>query len=293
VHSHHAWVDEAVCILLRDNSNFKVVVTTHGMYEMMSQSDLARVIPILNKRVNKFVYAADKNLSAFNSSIIPNNRFTKIDNALEISPIRPVSREDLGIDDEDFVLCLVSRAIPEKGWEEGIEAVRLARKQCARGIHLLLIGEGPEYSRLRQRTGYNFIHFLGFKSNIRDYFAASDIGFLPSRFQGESFPLVVIDCLLSGRPVLASNVGEIANMINTNSGPAGSVFALDNWRVPVKRLAEHIAEYATNKDLYTQYLRLANEAAKKFDPSTMLHGYEMVYQQVISEKGNGENHSSF
>ena len=35
------------------------------------------------------------------------------------------------------------------------------------------------------------------------------MGLMPSRFKGESYPLVVIDCLFAGKPVLASNIGEV------------------------------------------------------------------------------------
>ena len=74
---------------------------------------------------------------------------------------------------------------------------------------------------------FDFVHYLGFRSNIRDYFAASDIGFLPSRFKGESFPLVLIDCVLSGKPVLASDVGEIRYMLDSTDGLAGELFDLE------------------------------------------------------------------
>ena len=289
LHSHHAWADIMICTLLANNLNCKVVITIHGMYEMMSPAELARHIPILSKRVDKFVYAAEKNLHAFNPNIVNRERFVKITHALDKVPIKPVPREELGIDKDDFVLCLVSRAIPEKGWEEGIEAVRIARRLSDREIHLLLIGEGPEYRRLRSQVGDHFIHFLGFKANIRDYFAASDLGFLPSRFPGESFPLVIIDCFQANRPVLASNIGEIAKMIETDSGPAGRLFPLDNWRIPIQRVAEMIVEYATNNDLYLEHLGRVPEASKKFDIEKMLHSYEMVYQEVLDDTNNSGN----
>jgi glycosyltransferase involved in cell wall biosynthesis len=258
------------------------------MYEMMSHAELDRVVPLLNKRVNKFVYVADKNLSAFDLSIIDKNRFAKICNAIERVPITPFPREEISINKEDFVLCIVSRAIPEKGWEEGIEAVTLARELSGKDIHLLLIGEGPEYERLRRKVRAHFIHFLGFRANVRDYFATSNLGFLPSRFHGESYPLVVIECLYANRPMLASDIGEIAKMLETDSGLAGSVFPLDNWRIQIKRIAELIAEYATNRDLYSEHLRRVPKAAKKFDLEKMLHSYEMVYQEIIGDNGKGQ-----
>ena len=161
--------------------------------------------------------------------------------------------------------------------------MKLAREISGKEIHLLLIGQGQEYKRLVNHVKDKFVHFLGFKSNIRDYFAMSDIGFLPSRFTGESYPLVIIDCLQSLRPILASNVGEIASMIYTESGPAGTVFPLENWKIPIKRVAEIIAEYAMNRILYVEHFKNVPEAAKKFDPNNMLQNYEKVYDEVMTD----------
>ncbi len=285
VHSHHAWVDVTICSLLEDNPNCKVIVTTHGMYEMMSRAEINRVNRLLKERVDRFVYLADKNLDGFDFNIVEQKHFVKIGNAMEKVPITPVPREDLGIRKEDFVLCMVSRAIPEKGWKEGIAAVALARELSGKEIHLLLIGDGPEYERLKNREKTHFIHFMGFKDNVCDYFATSDLGFLPSRFRGESYPLVIIECLQANRPVLASDIGETAKMLETESGPAGSVFALDNWKIPVKRIAELIAGYATNKAWYSEQLARVPEAVKKFDPEKMVQRYEKVYREVLEEDG--------
>jgi glycosyltransferase involved in cell wall biosynthesis len=283
VHSHHASVDLMICDLLKININCKVVFNSHGMYEMMPASQFKGILPLIDKRVSKIIYAADKNLEVFTSSPMYPDRFIKINNALEDIPINPVSRKELNINEEDFVLCLVSRAIPEKGWEEGIEAVRLARNLCGKEIHLLLIGEGPEYVRLKHIVNYSYIHFLGFKKNIRDYFAASNMGFLPSRFPGESFPLVIIDSLKSGSPVLASDIGEISNMLKTESGLAGSVFSLKKWKIPTQEVAEIISKYVTDQDYYQEHLKLSEKAAKKFDPVEMLAKYENMYKEILSD----------
>ena len=175
---------------------------------------------------------------------------------------------------------LVSRAIPEKGWQEAIEAVKLARKISQKDIHLLLIGNGPEYERLKRIVSEKYIHLLGFRANTCDYFATSDLGFLPSRFVGESCPLVLIDCFYSNRPVLASNVGEVNKMISTSSGPAGTLFNLDNWKVPITTVAEIIVKYIEERDLYLEHLERVPAAAAKFDPRTLLKNYEAVYLEL-------------
>lgn len=280
VHSHHSWVDVCVSYFLENSPHIYLVVTTHGIYEMTPPAVLAQIFPLLKKRVNKLVYLTDKNLPVFMSHQFDLDRFVKIGNGLDIIPIVPVPRKTLGVPEDAFLICLVSRAIPEKGWEEAIEIVKLARRISKKNIHLLLIGTGPEYERLKFVED-SFVHLLGFRGNVRDYFATADLGFLPSRYPAESFPLVLIECLLSNRPVLASNLGEIENMISTSKGHAGMVFNLNNWTIPISHVASLVVEYVEDTQLYLDHLQKVPEAAVKFDPVVLLEKYESVYLELI------------
>ena len=208
--------------------------------------------------------------------------FIRISNAVTAGPYSPIEREDLAVGDNDFVLCMVARGIADKGWQEAIEAVLLANTESQRKIHLLLIGDGEEPERLApQYNGNEFIHFLGFQPQVRAYFACSDMGFIPSRFQGESFPLVLIDCLMTGKPVLASNIGEINQMLSTRDGRAGLVFDLNNWQIPIKNLATLIRDIANDSARYEALIAKVKDAAQQFDPNRMVEEYERVYFNLI------------
>jgi glycosyltransferase involved in cell wall biosynthesis/SAM-dependent methyltransferase len=284
VHSHHAWVDITLSTLLANSPGISHVVTMHGMYEMMQPDHLKNLLPILERRIDSFVYTAKKNLQPFPAFLRHQKEFIRIDNALAVTQINPIPRDELGIRPDDFVLCLVARAIPEKGWEEAINAVIIANAKSKRGIHLLLIGEGAEYDRLRPKFTFDFIHFLGFRANIRDYFATADLGFLPSRFPGESFPLVLIDCLHAGRPMLASNIGEIAHMLAAREGLAGGLFDLEDWTIPVEKVAELIVRSLEEGGYYQSMLARVPNAAAKFDPHVMVNAYETVYQHCRTRR---------
>lgn len=281
VHSHHAWVDTTLCALLEHRPDPALVISVHGMYEAMPAADFAEALPLLDARVDRLVYTTAKNLSAFDVPAFGENRIERIGNALEIYPVVPAERAPLGIDADDFVLCLVSRAIAEKGWAEAIEAVALANARSTRPIHLLLIGEGEEYDRLQPAVRDPHVHFLGFRADIRSFFAMADLGLLPTRFRGESFPLVLIDCLHSGRPMLASRVGEIEAMLATASGCAGTTFALDNWQIPVAELAELILRHAGDADYHRACTDRVAAAAASFDPARMQQSYADAYARAI------------
>jgi glycosyltransferase involved in cell wall biosynthesis len=283
VHSHHAWVDVSLANLLLGNPDVRHVVSTHGMYEMMPREQLQSLVPIL-RQVDGFVYTAEKNLAGLPTEIREGRHLRRIDNALPESTVTPVSRTELGIPETDFVACLVARAIPEKGWEEAIQAVEWANEHTGdRRVHLLLIGEGPEYDRLKSAPTSAGVHFLGFRSNIRDYFAASDVGLLPSRFKGESAPLVLIDCLRSGRPVVATAIAEIPHMLDAGDGPAGELMALDDWRIDIEKLGAIIAGLATEPERYSIAKSRVGAAVSKFDVSTMIGKYEDIYTAVLGD----------
>jgi glycosyltransferase involved in cell wall biosynthesis len=284
VHSHHASVDVLLSTMLVNSPAISQVVTTHGMYETVSPDDLKRQLPILHKRVDAFVYIAEKNLLPFPEIFRNSKRFVKISNAIEKSSACPVARHEIGVAPDDFVLCFVSRAIPEKGWEEAIEAVKFANASSKRCIHLLLIGDGPEFDRLSSRPKPDYVRFLGFRPNVMDYFATSDLGFLPSRFQGESCPLVLIECLLAGKPMLASNIGEIAQLLRTGEGVAGETFDLDDWAIPIQRVGKLIVKIANSRELYERMLACVADAAAKFDPLMMIECYEDVYRRGCDRK---------
>jgi glycosyltransferase involved in cell wall biosynthesis len=283
IHSHHAWVDHTILDILPKKSPCQLVFSMHGMYEAMDPKDSKMLLPRMCSRAGKLVFAADKNLKPFRENGCHDSaKLVKIENALEIIPVNPADLSHYGIEPDAFVLCNVSRAIPTKGWEEAIETVKEARKLCERKIHLLLIGEGPEYERLKNCSP-EYIHFLGFKNNIRDYFAASDLGYLPTRFPGESFPLVLIDCLHAGRAVLATNIGEIAEMLNADEtgAKAGSVFDLENGTIPISSVAEIIAKYATDDSFFCESRARVPVTAEKFCPKALRNKYATVYQDLF------------
>ena len=114
VHSHHGWVDVNVCNFLEHNRNADLIVTTHGMYETIPPAELAQILPLLEKRVGKFVYVADKNLVPFTSNSFDMTRFVKIDNASDLVSISPVPRAEINVPENAFLLCWSAGRFPKR-----------------------------------------------------------------------------------------------------------------------------------------------------------------------------------
>jgi len=91
----------------------------------------------------------------------------------------------------------------------------------------------------------------------------------------------LIDCLHAGKPVLASNIGEVRNMLATGDGLAGEVFDLENWTIPIEVVGGIILQLANDPDTYRELVRRVPLAAAKFDSKKMADEYEAVYQQCM------------
>lgn len=290
VHSHHASVDETIsdCIKGSMDLNIKQIITLHGMYEAVLEENATRTIYKVLDTCGCFVYIADKNLIPFirlNQYDNNKERFIKLPNGLPQIKYSAINRESLGIGEDDFVLCLVSRAIKQKGWYEAIEAVTMARKRIKGcNIHLLLLGDGDVYEELKNSdiSKMPYIHLLGSKNNVRDYFAMADMGLLPTWFEGESYPLVVIECLMSGKPVMATDVAEVKNQLKDENGElAGELIHIYNGKVDVNELTDAIVNIAEDHEKYELMKARTGSAALKFDISNIVDKYVELYKKIL------------
>ncbi|MBR4152955.1 MAG: glycosyltransferase [Selenomonadaceae bacterium] len=277
IHTHHGFVEEATSYFTENNPRCLHVVTLHGMYEEAEKNYLHKLLERVKKSVDVFVYIADKNLVPFRENNFGREEiFYKIGNGLERSPINPVPRAELDIPDDSFVACVVSRAIPQKGWQAAVEAVKLANTN-GRRIDLILVGAGEMYDKLKGNVS-EFVHLVGFKSNVRDYLAAADVGLLPSEYAGESFPLLIIDSFFAERPVISSNIGEVVSMVED----AGIVFDLVDGKVPIEELAKILRGLADNPDAYKKLQSRVASVAEKFSIERVAEKYINLYEEKFS-----------
>ena len=122
----------------------------------------------------------------------------------EISDKRP--REDLGI--EGFTLSFVGNLVPQKGIKYLLEAI-----ESTDGVNLMILGDGPEKRRILTK----WRDLIGERVFIlRDYLPGdviddSDALVLPSI--SESFGLVLLEAMSLSKPVLASKVGGIPEIV--------------------------------------------------------------------------------
>jgi glycosyltransferase involved in cell wall biosynthesis len=290
VHTHNARTDLYFVANIKDmRKRVRHVATLHGMYEAQDEFTVRQTLPYIVRGVDMWVYVADKNLEPFvELGLYRPERFTKIGNAIAPTRRNPINRETLGMAGDAFVVCLASRAIPEKGWREAVAMTDVARASSGRDVHLVLLGEGPVKEALQAEVLPPYVHLLGWRENPVDYFAMTNLGLLPSRFRGESFPLSVMECLAAGRPVIASDVGEVRSMLTSDEGElAGGVVSLVNGEVPIAEVGEMIAGYARDAGRYEAARRVAKSCARRFSMERAVEQYAAVYERTMVARSGG------
>ncbi len=224
IHSHMVCLDS---FFLEDHTkpNCKYVVSLHGSYEACDVEDSR--IDHYFQQTDQFYYTADRNLLPFKDRDFSESHFLKMPNAMPYDEREyPQSRQDLGITDDAVVFTLVARGIKRKGWRASINAfVQLLEEGT--DAHLLLCGDGDIVQELKETHEKNArIHFLGFQSCIHGLYRMSDVALIPTRYQGESYPLCLIQAIQCNIPVISTGIGEIENIVKQyNAG-----IALDEQR---------------------------------------------------------------
>jgi glycosyltransferase involved in cell wall biosynthesis len=146
-------------------------------------------------------------------------------NGCDLSVFHPGSRDEarlkLGIDPASQAVVYIGRMDVKKGLRELVEAAVSLRPRRA-NLHVYLIGEGPDrpliLSAIQAKNAAGYIHALPGCAfdEVAGWMAAADLVTLPSYMEG--CPNVVLEALASGRPVVATNVGGIPEILSDECG---------------------------------------------------------------------------
>jgi len=102
----------------------------------------------------------------------------------------------------------VGRLDDQKGYEYLIRAARRVVDVYPQA-RFAIAGEGPrreELGRLIERLGLGeHFHLCGFQASVADFIAALDLFVSSSRWEG--LPLAIVEAMLLGKPVVATDVG--------------------------------------------------------------------------------------
>ncbi|WP_167958659.1 glycosyltransferase [Anaerosporobacter faecicola] len=290
VHTHHQAVQTFIASMFQKDEEVRKqvyhVATSHGMYESFDDNTLSY---ILKKQVSGYVdqwtYVADKNRIPFQKmDCYEEEIFHKITNGMEPPKPGTIRREDLGIPDHAFVFCIASRALKKKGWYEAITCTKEINKTAKKPVHLILVGDGEVYEELQKQDIDPTIHLMGYQKNACDYYQIADAGILLSTYASESTPLTIIEAMMCGKPVIATDLGDIRNMLSWKGKYAGHIIPVKNWKMSLIKVQEAMLSFVNDEEQYQSFCRIAIEKSKSFHIHVIAEQYVDVYDRRLQKQ---------
>jgi N-acetyl-alpha-D-glucosaminyl L-malate synthase BshA len=144
---------------------------------------------------------------------------------------------------------------------------------------LVLVGDGPERPNAEavvEELGlHEDVRFLGKLSPVVDILRAADLFLLPS--MSESFGLSALEAMACGVPVIASDVGGLAEVVV--SGETGVLVPADE----LQQMVDEALDLLTDRDKWCRMREAAIEQARFFSPDRIVPQYEAVYRKVLEQ----------
>jgi glycosyltransferase involved in cell wall biosynthesis len=196
-------------------------------------------------------------------------RLTVIRYALEPTPPVPPASDLAG---EGPLLVAVARLVPQKGLDVLLEAFARVPPPA----RLAIAGEGvlrPQLEAQIQRLGLaGRARLLGARADIPAVLEAATLFVLPSRWEG--FGLVLLEAMAAGRPIVATLVSAIPEVL----GQAGVLVPPDDAASLAAAIIALLADPPRQAGLAEAgRLRLA----EKFAPETMIAATEALYCETL------------
>lgn len=184
--------------------------------------------------------------------------------------------DELAIDPETVVVGAIARLAHQKN---PLATLRTGRRLQERGhdTTVVLIGDGPlreECAAYIERHGFD-AHLLGFHEHALELLVDIDVFLLPSRFEG--FPLTVLECLHAGVPVVAHDVGGVAEAVA--DGETGFVVPAGDEDAFVDR-TERLVRDPERRERMGR--RARDVARSTYTAERMVERYEAVYTAVLA-----------
>lgn len=266
--------------LQSDYHNSKQATGVQRLYQHVFSS--------LNARWERRTFAAAQHVVAVSPMVkrelleigVPDEKITVIVNGVDLDEFAPGPADRSSLDlPQDPVLGLFVGDI--KSPIKNLDTVLRALPRVP-ALHLAVAGDSTDspYPALAEDLGVaDRVHFLGFRRDIADLMRAADFFLLPSR--RDSCPLVLLEALASGLPVIASSQVGNAPLLGSEAGfvladpedvdtladHATALATVPSLRRRMSRAARSVAETHSWDRMAAEYLRLIREHAPSRVPA--------------------------
>ncbi len=251
----------------------KMVYTEHSTYNSRRGKWFLRPIEqFMYSRYDTIISISQQTQDALCSWLRANDdRFVVICNGVDSARFASVKKPVI-----QKSLIMVSRFATSKDQETVIRAMQQIDSEAT----LRFVGDGENLEHCKQVAAElglsERVHFLGSRSDVAELVAESYIGIQSSNWEG--FGLTAVEIMSCGKPVIASNVDGLKQVVEG----AGEIFSLGN----ANELAVRVNALLSDEPHYNRCAEACKKRAAQYDISVMNDGYLNVYKKLYEQKRN-------
>lgn len=268
--------------------NKKQIYNPHGwafnMQVSKKKKSVYRIIEkILSNFSNKIIAISNsEKKSAIENNICNENKLQVIFNGIDIDNYNnsrnkySITREKCGISEDAFIVGMVGRISKQKSPDTFVRAARKIKDNIPNSF-FIIVGDGDEreeISQLIRELGLKESFLItGWVDNPMEYIQIFDLAMLISRWEG--FGLAIAEYMLSKKPIIATNIDAIPNLIKHNE--SGYLVEVDNVDSIVRGALKIYRDSAYKVKLVNNAFRRVNE---KFDIKRVAKEHEKLIDDL-------------
>ncbi len=274
IHSHMYIVNILTRFLKVLSPKSKIVNHIHGMTEWITKPKLF-LDKVTSPLVDRFIVVSEKSFELrSNRERYPQEKMVLLYNSVDLKAACEKKQKK---SNRVLTIGMASRLIPLKNIEG---ALYLFSELIKKGIDLQIkiAGDGPEKNKLvaySQGLGIGErTNFVGYIENMGEFYSQIDIYCISSKI--EDLPLSVIEAMMSGKPIIASNVGGIPDVL----GNVSCTKLVNDFSD--KNEIEDIYKFITKLDSDVCSKTLIKHASSTFDNHAYCKKLEKIYDSLVS-----------
>jgi len=292
VHAHgHVYMSSYIAGKVAKKYKKPFIVTQHNTF--IDYQSFLNIIEQLNdfiigksvlKHANKVITVSKETMKYVLKLGADKTKTSVIYNGVDIDYFRPVnkgeSREKLGLPKNRKIILSVRRLVYKNGLDTLIESVPLLTRDHP-DLLFLVAGKGPSRKLIEDR-----IKELGIDANIKltgfvpdrllpVYYDAADYFILPSA-SGEGLPLVLLEAMACGLPVIATTVGGTPEIIKHMKN--GVLVPPRNPEAMAETMAKLLSEERLGATIGEEARRIVED---RFTWEKNLHQLQDIYKKFI------------
>lgn len=201
----------------------RVIINQHGLepFQGLTTSDRFKTLPMRMMERFQFRYGSKViSLGGRLTEILKREIYYSNDKIAVIpNAVYQCELPSKNFEKDILKLLYVGRFAFNKGIDVLLESIKtLNREGYKLKLQFHIVGKGPLYDKLTNEYQFENVVYEGFASEerLKELYETSDLFVFPTLFEG--MPTVVLEAMVHGMPVIVSDTGATAELVNSSNG---------------------------------------------------------------------------